>query len=97
MRSIVTGTNIYHKDYVRLMKSQISVTLGVAIVAAVLVTGLTSTIYAQSNMTGGNMTGGNMTGATSADGGDGDDGDNGNGNGDGGDDGDGSDGENGSN
>ncbi|MGB7663512.1 MAG: hypothetical protein WBL67_12330 [Nitrososphaeraceae archaeon] len=36
-----------------------------------MVTGLASTINAQSNMTGGNMTGGNMTGATSTDGGDG--------------------------
>jgi hypothetical protein len=38
------------------MKSQLFVTIGVALVASVLVTGLTSTIYAQSNMTGGNMT-----------------------------------------
>ena len=44
------------------MKSQIFVAIGVAIVASVLVSGLASTIYAQSNMTGGNMTGGNMTG-----------------------------------
>ena len=43
------------------MKSQIFVAIGVAIVASVLVTGLASSIYAQSNMTGGNMTGGNMT------------------------------------
>ena len=63
------------------MKSQIFVAIGVAIVASVLVTGLASTINAQSNMTGqnmtggnmtgGNMTGGNMTGATSTDGGNG--------------------------
>ena len=44
------------------MKSQIFVAIGVAIIASVLVTGLASSIYAQSNMTGGNMTGGNMTG-----------------------------------
>jgi hypothetical protein len=44
------------------MISQIFVAIGVAIVASVLVTGLASTINAQSNMTGGNMTGGNMTG-----------------------------------
>jgi hypothetical protein len=44
------------------MKSQIFVAIGVTIVASVLVTGLASTIYAQSNMTEGNMTGGNMTG-----------------------------------
>jgi hypothetical protein len=37
------------------MKSQIFVAIGVAIVASVLVTGLASSIYAQSNMTGGNM------------------------------------------
>ena len=66
------------------MKSQIFVAIG----ASVLVTGLASIIYAQSNMTGGNMTGGNMTGGNmsmpTGDGsrGDGDDG----GNGDGGDD-----------
>jgi hypothetical protein len=79
------------------MKSQIFIAIGVAIVAAVLVTGFTSTINAQSNMTGGNMTGGNMTGGnmtgtptgTTDDGGD----DNGDGNGD--DDGDGGDGQNG--
>jgi hypothetical protein len=67
-----------------LMKSQIFAAIGVAIVASVLVTGLVSTINAQSNMTGGNMTGGNMSmpaGTTSDGGGDGDDGD-----GDGGDD-----------
>ena len=44
------------------MKSEIIVAIGVAIVASVLVTGLASTLNAQSNMTGGNMTGGNMTG-----------------------------------
>ena len=44
------------------MMNQIFVAIGVAIVASVLMTGLASTIYAQSNMTGGNMTGGNMTG-----------------------------------
>jgi len=60
------------------MKSQIFVAIGVAIVASVLVTGLASTIYAQSNMTGGNMS--MPTGDGSS--GDGDDG----GNGDGGDD-----------
>jgi hypothetical protein len=43
------------------MKSQIFVAIGVALVASVLVTGLASTIKAQSNMTGGNMTGGNMS------------------------------------
>jgi hypothetical protein len=57
------------------MKSQIFVAIGVALVASVLVVGLASTIYAQSNMTGGNMTGGNMTGGNmsmpSASGGDG--------------------------
>jgi hypothetical protein len=53
------------------MKSQIFVAIGVLIAASVLVTGLASTIYAQSNMTGGNTTGGNMTGAMSTDGGDG--------------------------
>lgn len=80
------------------MKNQIFVAIGVAIVAPVLVTGLASTINAQSNMTGGNMTGGNMTGGnmsmpaagtTGDGGGDGDDGD---GSDDG--DGDGGDGEN---
>jgi hypothetical protein len=84
------------------MKSQIFVAIGVAIVAAVLMTGLASTINAQSNMTGGNMTGGNMTGGnmnmpagtTGDDGEDGDDGnENGDGDGDGGD-GDGESGEN---
>ena len=74
------------------MKSQIFVAIGVAIVASVLVTGLASAIYAQSNMTGGNM-----TGATSTDGGDGGNGDDddGDGNDNGGDGG--SDGEDGSN
>jgi len=53
------------------MKSQIFVAVGVAIFASVLVTGLTSSIYAQSNMTGGNMT---MPSATdNGDGGSGDD------------------------
>lgn len=59
------------------MKSQIFIAIGVAIVASVLVTGLASTIYAQSNMTGGNMT----IIDTISDGGDGDD--NGGGDGDG--------------
>jgi hypothetical protein len=71
------------------MKSQIFVAMGVALVASVLVIGLGSTIYAQSNMTGGNMTGGNMTGGnmTITDTiGDGDDGGNGDGDGSGGDD-----------
>jgi hypothetical protein len=94
------------------MKGEIFVAIGVALAASALVTGLASTIYAQSNMTGGgnmtggNMTGGNMTGGnmsmpaagtTSDGGGDGDDGDgSGDGDGDGGD-GDGNDGEDGSN
>ena len=71
------------------MKSQILMAIGVAIVASVLVTGLASSIYAQSNMTGGNTT---MSPDTTTDGdGDGD----GDGSGDGGgDDGDG-DGQNG--
>ena len=68
------------------MKSQIFVAIGVAIVASVLVTGLASTIYAQSNMTGRNMIGAMSTG--NEDGGDGGDGD-----GDNGDGGDGSDGQ----
>jgi hypothetical protein len=68
------------------MKSQIFVAIGVAIVAAVLMTGLASTINAQSNMTGGNM---NMPAGTTGD--DGEDGDDGNENGDG--DGDGGDGD----
>jgi hypothetical protein len=78
------------------MKSQIFVTISVAVVASVLVTGLASTIYAQSNMTGGmtsggnttggNMTGGNMstaspTGTGGNEGGNGDGDDDGNGNG----------------
>jgi hypothetical protein len=85
----VTGIIIYNKFDVSLMKNQILMALGVAIVASVLVTGLTSSIYAQSNMTGGNMTGGNMTGGNmtggnmtggmSTDGGDNGDGDNGDG------------------
>jgi hypothetical protein len=66
------------------MKSQIFVAMGVALVASVLVIGLGSTIYAQSNMTGGNMTGGNMTITDTI--GDGDDGGNGDGDGSGGDD-----------
>ena len=66
------------------MKSQIFVAIGVALVASVLVIGLGSTIYAQSNMTGGNMTGGNMTITDTI--GDGDDGGNGDGDGSGGDD-----------
>ena len=70
----VTGIIIYIKFDVSLMKNQILMALGVAIVASVLVTGLTSSIYAQSNMTGGNMTGGMST-----DGGDNGDGDNGDG------------------
>jgi hypothetical protein len=37
------------------MKSQILMAIGVAIVASVLVTGLASSIYAQSNVTGGNV------------------------------------------
>ena len=40
------------------MKSQLFVSISVALVASVLVTGIASTIYAQSNMTGGYMTGG---------------------------------------
>jgi hypothetical protein len=43
------------------MKSQIFSVFGVAIVASVMMTGLASTINAQSNMTGGNMTGQNAT------------------------------------
>jgi glucose uptake protein GlcU len=58
----VIGIIIYNKIDVSSMKSQIMMAIGVAIVASVLVTGLASSIYAQSNMTGGNMTGGNMTG-----------------------------------
>jgi hypothetical protein len=67
------------------MKNQIFVAIGVAIVASVLVTGLASTIHAQSNMTGVTSTDGG------GDGGDGDDGGEGDGDGNGGDDGDGSD------
>lgn len=64
------------------MKSQIFVAIGVALVTAVLVNGLASTIYAQSNMTGGNM---NMpsAGTSGDDGGDGG-GDDGGSDGDGG-------------
>ncbi|MGH9975392.1 MAG: hypothetical protein ACRD8Z_06090 [Nitrososphaeraceae archaeon] len=78
------------------MKNQIFVAIGVAIVASVLVTGLASTIYAQSNMTGGNMSMPSATGGDNGgDGGDGDGDDNG---GDGGDGSDGQDdGEEGSN
>ena len=57
------------------MKSQKFVAIGVAIVASVLVTGLVSTINAQSNMTGGNMTGGNVSLPSGIGGGDDDDGD----------------------
>ena len=68
------------------MKSQIFVAIGVAIVASVLVTGLASAIYAQSNMTGGNMTGGNMSMPSATDNaGGGDGGDGSDGGGDGGD------------
>ena len=56
------------------MKSQIFVAIGVALVASVLITGLASTIYAQSNMTGGNMTGTAGDGGGNGDGDD-DDGD----------------------
>ena len=76
------------------IKSQIFVAIGVAIVASVLVTGLASTIYAQSNMTGGNMT----IIDTISDGGSGDGDDDGSGDGDGeGDDNDGQSGEGGEN
>jgi hypothetical protein len=63
------------------MTNQIFVAISIALVASVLVTGLASTIYAQTNMTGGNM-----PGATSTDGGDGgnDDGDDDDDGGDGG-------------
>ena len=69
------------------MNNQFFVAIGVAVVASVLMTGLASTVNAQSNMTGANMTGANMTGAnmtganmsmpsgTTGDGGGGDDGD----------------------
>jgi hypothetical protein len=43
------------------MKSQIFVAIGVLIATSALVTGLASTIYAQSNTTGGNMTGATST------------------------------------
>jgi hypothetical protein len=64
------------------MKSQIFLTIGVALVASVLLTGLASQIYAQSNMTGGmagvgNMSGGNMTIIDTIDDGDGNSGDGG--------------------
>jgi hypothetical protein len=84
------------------MKSQIITAIGFAVVAAVLVTGLTSSVFGQGNMTGGNMTGGNMTGGNMTAGTTGDDmstangenGENGNGdNGDGGDNGEEDDGE----
>jgi hypothetical protein len=79
---------IHNRITVTSMKNQILMALGVTIVASVLVTGLASSISAQSNMTGGNMTGGNMTMPSASDGGgDGDDGGNGDGDGDGGDDG----------
>ncbi len=52
------------------MKSPILMAIGIAMVASVLVTGLASSIYAQSNMTGGNMT---ITDTISDGGGDGDD------------------------
>jgi hypothetical protein len=52
------------------MKSEILMAIAVAIVASVLVTGLASSIYAQSNMTGGNMT---IIDTISDGGGDGDD------------------------
>ena len=54
------------------MKSQIFVAIGVALFASVLVTGLASSIYAQSNMTGGNMTGTMSTGSGDGDGDNGD-------------------------
>ena len=72
------------------MKSQIFVAIGVALVASVLVPGLASTIYAQSNMTGENMTGENMSmpsAGTSGDDGESDDGGNGDNDGENGDDG----------
>ena len=76
------------------IKSQIFVAIGVAIVASVLVTGLASTIYAQSNISGGNMT----IIDTISDGGSGDGDDDGIGDGDGeGDDNDGQSGEGGEN
>jgi hypothetical protein len=57
------------------MESQIFIAIGLAIVTSVLVTGLASSIYTQSNMTGGNMT---TPSATDTSGGDGGDGGNGN-------------------
>jgi len=60
--SIRRRNYIHNRITVTSMKNQILMALGVAIVASVLVTGLASSISAQSNMTGGNMTGGNMTG-----------------------------------
>lgn len=65
------------------MKSQIFATIGAVIVAIVLVTGLTSSVYGQTNMTGGNMSQ-TMPSATDTSG-DGDGGD-GDGNGHGGED-----------
>jgi len=59
--SIRRRNYIHNRITVTSMKNQILMALGVAIVASVLVTGLASSISAQSNMTGGNMTGGNMT------------------------------------
>jgi hypothetical protein len=66
----VIGIIIYNKINVRSMKSPILMAIGIAMVASVLVTGLASSIYAQSNMTGGNMT---ITDTISDGGGDGDD------------------------
>ena len=79
------------------MKGQIFVAIGLAIVASVLVTGLASSIYAQSKMTGGNMTGAMSTGGGDGDGDNGDGGDGGGDNGDGGDGSDGQDNDEGSN
>ena len=74
------------------MKSQIITAIGFAVVAAVLVTGLTSSVFGQGNMTGGNMTGGNMTAGTTGGNMSTANGENGeNGNGDNGDNGDGGD------
>ena len=56
-------TIIYNNASTNLMNNQFFVAIGVAVVASVLMTGLASTINAQSNMTGANMTGANMTGA----------------------------------
>lgn len=61
------------------MKSQIFVAIGIALFESVLVTGLASTIYARSNMTGGNMSMPSATGSTGDGGGDGDNGDGGDG------------------